>query len=237
MFVFLFSDRLNGFYVNVAAFPTVIFSVMLVVCVLFWLVAMLGFVDIDALDIDLPDGFDVPGADDLLHATHSAHHEILHADGLAGLLLRFGLNGVPLTIVITLVTLFGWLISYYSSYALSGVLPFAWLRFLIGIPVFVASLIGGMMITSVLVKPIRPFFKKTEQVTRKQVLGQVAIIKTSKVTETFGEAEFQDGGAGLILKVRTSEPNDFKKGDKVVLLEYLAGDNTYRIISETEFNK
>ena len=44
-----------------------------------------------------------------------------------------------------------------------------------------------------------------------------------------------DGGAGLILKARTTGDDRFVKGDKVVILEMLEDQNVYRVISEQEF--
>jgi hypothetical protein len=45
----------------------------------------------------------------------------------------------------------------------------------------------------------------------------------------------EDGGAGLILRVRADEALGFKRGDRVVLLEYLAAEHAYRVITEEEF--
>ena len=91
------------------------------------------------------------------------------------------------------------------------------------------------MITAQLIKPLRPLFKKAEQETLKKILGQTVIVRTSRVDKEFGEAILEDGGAGLILKVRSSGDETFKKGDVIVLLEYLEKNNTYRVISEQDF--
>ena len=61
-------------------------------------------------------------------------------------------------------------------------------------------------------------------------------MRTSRVDENFGEATLDDGGAGLILKVRSAENETFVKGDCVVILERLNNDTIYRVISEKEFN-
>ena len=45
----------------------------------------------------------------------------------------------------------------------------------------------------------------------------------------------EDGGAGLILKVRADEALGLKRGDRVVLLEYLEAQHAYRVITEDEF--
>jgi hypothetical protein len=92
-----------------------------------------------------------------------------------------------------------------------------------------------VLITAQLIKPLRKFFAKTEQYVEKKILGQVAIVRSSKVDENSGEANFDDGGAGLIVKVRAFGEQHFARGDRVVLLEYLAEQHVYRVISEKEF--
>ena len=67
------------------------------------------------------------------------------------------------------------------------------------------------------------------------MLGQTAIVRSSKVDQFSGEANFDDGGAGLIVKVRAMGDSQFVRGDKVVLLEYMAEQNIYRVVSEAEF--
>ena len=61
-------------------------------------------------------------------------------------------------------------------------------------------------------------------------MGKIAVVRTLSVTDKHGEAELSDGGAGLILKIR-SDTNDglLKQGDRVMLIEYLDEANTYRV--------
>ena len=232
MFAILLTEGMNPFYQNISSFPTVFFTFFLALTTLYWLVAVLGLISIDILDFDLPevDG-DVSGDLDMGEAT-----DLTSANVLAGLMLRLGLNGVPVTIIISLIALFGWILSYYSVYLLFSFIPDGLLQFLAGIPILLVSLYLAALITALAIKPLRPLFKKAHQTTEKYVLGQVAIVRTSRVDESFGEAVMADGGAGLILKIRSSANSHFKKGDKVVLFEYVKETNVYRVISEQEFN-
>ena len=84
-------------------------------------------------------------------------------------------------------------------------------------------------------RPIRPLCKNASQNTLRDVLGQTAIVRTSKVNNRFGEVFLADGGAGLIFKARSTGDEVFNKGDRVVLLEYKEVENVYRVISEKEF--
>jgi len=227
MFAILLSEGMDPFYQNISSFPTAIFTFLLAVVTLYWVVAVLGLVDIDVLDFDIPD------ADGSLGA--NADSDISTPDALAGLMLKVGLYGVPITIIISFISLFGWLICYYMVHVLAGFLPDGLLRYLIGTPIFLVALILSMMITAFIVKPLRPLFKKAQQHTDKLVLGQTVVVRTTKVNSSFGEAILDDGGAGLILKVRSTGEHVFARGDRVVLLEYMKDENTYRVISEDEF--
>jgi len=216
---------MNEFLLNIVSFPTVFFTFFLGVAVLYWLCAAIGLVDIEVLDIDLPD------VDGQVHA----HAEHTFAETFAGILLRLGLNGVPVTIIVTFIALVGWFISYYLSYFELALFGYNWARFIVGIPIIVFSLYLAVLITAQLIKPLRKFFAKTEQYVEKKILGQVAIVRSSKVNDHSGEANFDDGGAGLIVKVRAFGEKQFIRGDRVVLLEYLAEQHVYRVVSEEEF--
>jgi len=227
MFALLLHEDMNPFYENISSFPTVFFTFFLIVTVLFWLVAILGFVEIDILD------FDIPALDGTLDINPDT--ALTTPDVLAGLMLRFGLNGVPVTIIISLVSLFGWLTSYYIVHFLFGSVPDGMLQYAVGVPVLLGALYVGVMVTSLLIKPLRPLFKNAQLETTKHIIGQVAIVRTSRVDNGFGEAALADGGAGLVLKVRTVGDLTFSKNDRVVLLKYDSEKNTYRVISEEEF--
>lgn len=227
MFAILLSEGMDPFYQNIASFPTIFFTFFLAVTVLYWLVAVLGIVDIDILDFDIPDP---EGVLDV-----NSESGLSTPDVLAGLMLRFGLYGVPVTIIISLVSLFGWLVSYYLVHFFLPLEPGSLFRYLFGLPIFIGALYVGVLITAQLIKPLRSLFKKAQQQTEKQVLGQTAIVRTSRVDKSFGEALLEDGGAGLILKVRATGDQIFSKDDRVVLLEYLKEENVYRVVSEKEF--
>lgn len=218
---------MNDFLLTIVSFPTVFFTFWLGVAALYWLFAAFGLVDIEVLDVDLPD---LDGQMSL-----NAQGEQTFAEIFAGILLRLGLNGVPVTIIITFLAVFGWLISYYLSYFVAAIFGYNWTRYVVGLPIIAASLYGAVLVTAQLIKPLRQFFSRAEQYTEKKILGQTGIVRSSKVDQRSGEVNFDDGGAGLIIKVRAMGDNQFVRGDRVVLLEYLATENVYRVVSEAEF--
>lgn len=232
MFAILLSESMNPFYENIGSFPTIVFSLMLIVCVLYWLSAVLGLVSVDMLDFDIPE---MAGLEDL-----NADIEASSPDVLAGLMLRFGLVGVPVTVIVSILSLMGWLICYYLVHFSIGYLP-EWisdsaLRWVVGLPILAVSLFVAVHITALAIKPLRPLFLKASQETTKYVIGQAATVRTSRVDASFGEVLVDDGGAGLILQARTSGNEEFAKGDRVVVIDVIDDGAHYRVISEAEFN-
>jgi hypothetical protein len=220
MFAIFLSDKMDPFYQNIASFPTLFFTLLLALTAVYWLVAVLGVIDLDVLDMDMPEG----DADGAVHQ-------------LAGLLLKLGLNGVPLTIVISLLALFGWFICYFAVHLIFPYIPDGFLEYIVGLPILVGSLYGAVLITAQVIKPLKPLFANMNKNTVKNVLGQTAIVRSLRLDSGFGEVLLADGGAGLIFKARTMNNETFKKGDRVVLLQYLKDQHAYRVISETEFLK
>lgn len=139
MFAIFPNKGMDPFYQNISSFPTVIFTVVLALCSLYWLFAFLGIVDLDILDID-------------------TGHEINAADALAGVMLKIGLNDVPVTIILSFLSLFGWFICYYTIHFLSPFIPSGILYFLFGLAIFVGTLLMATLLTAGIVKRLRPFW-------------------------------------------------------------------------------
>ncbi len=197
------------------SFPTLIFSVLLSVALFYWLLAMIGLIDLDVLPISMtPDG------------------EELQLGGVAGLLMKFGLDGVPLTLILSVVTLLAWLISYFAGFFLLQHLPWDFLRYGLGAVASVLAVIIALPFAGLLLRPFRGLFAKTKPIDSVSLLSEVAVVRSPVVTLSQGTAEMNDGGAGLILQVR-AEPGQFVRGDRVVLVEYVEAANAYRVIPET----
>lgn len=226
MFALLLHKDMEPFYQNVSSFPTAVYTLLLIVCLLYWAVAVLGLVDLDILDID---GMDAEGVN--LEDPTGVQH------GIAGLLLKLGLNGVPLTIVITIVSLVGWVLCYVVMHFVSVLTPdWTWLRWLTGVPIFLGTLLVSALVTAQVIKPIRSFLIKADQDLNTPIIGQTAVVRSSKVDDQFGEILLDDGGAGLLLKARANSGESFQRGDVVVIYEHLRHINAYRVMSEKEFS-
>ncbi|GIZ11199.1 OB-fold-containig protein [Pseudomonas sp. NCCP-436] len=207
------------FLQTLLSFPTVIYSFLLCVAVIYWLVVAAGLLEIDLLDIEAESVMEGSG----------------QTEGLAGLLYKFKLDGVPLTLMLSLLFFFGWFVCYFVELWLLRHLPLGLLRYPLGLLVIGGAFVVAAPLSAAVCRPLRPLFLKAEATSNKSVLGQVAVVRSGRVSASHGEAILEDGGAGLILRVRCDETQGFRRGDRVVLLEYLAAEHAYRVISEEEF--
>jgi len=201
------------FLQTVVSFPTVVFSVLLLIVLGYWLLAMLGLIDLDVIDVASGEGGSVDPS------------------GLAGFLLKFGLDGIPITLIISTIVLVSWVFSYLADYALLRDLPADALRHLFGTGAAIAALLAAVPTAGLLLRPFAKLFAKIKPANSESLLGQICVIRSPEVTPLKGQAAFDDGGAGLILQVR-ADPGQFKRGDRAVLVEYLSAQNAYRIIKE-----
>ncbi|MFG6665736.1 hypothetical protein ACGK9R_01345 [Halomonas sp. HNIBRBA4712] len=193
-------------------FPTAIFSALLVMAVIYWLISLSGLGGDDLADGDMGDGLET-----------------------GGLLATLGLEGVPLPLAITLVTLFGWVISYFSELLLGIHLGSGALHWLFGAVVLCLSFAAGIFLASLSIKPLRPLFKPALNLpTEQRLAGLVCTVRSGSVDRTRGRADAYVEGDHLILQVRSDTP--LERGDRAILINYLADEDAYRIIPEGEFH-
>ncbi|MCF7221691.1 hypothetical protein [Marilutibacter chinensis] len=208
----------------VFSYPTVVYSVLLAVLVVYWLVAMLGLIDLEMVDGWL--GADVQIADAV---------DAVDGNGMAGMMAKFGLAGLPMMIVLTALVLTAWVFSYYADYLLLRHLPGGVLRLLTGTVAMVAAFVAATPVTGLLLRPVRMLYDRLRPEPPRSLLGMAGVVRSPVVDATQGIAGVEDGGAGLVLQVRTEAAGRFKRGDRVVLIEYLEADNAYRVVGEDEF--
>ncbi|WP_133499365.1 OB-fold-containig protein [Cognatilysobacter terrigena] len=219
---------MTDFLTTALTFPTVVYSVLLAVCLIYWLLAATGLMDHHAPDALLHGH--LHGGD--LHG-HGDHHA--EASDLAALLGRLGLAGVPVMVIATVLSFFGWMCAYYAQLLVLDHLHTT-LRVAIGIAVDVAALVPGLIATSIALRPVSRWILKLRPPVEPSLLGRVAVVSTPVVDDRYGQARVDDGGAGLILQVRTNEPGRYKRGDRVVLIEFLDAQHAYRVVPEHQFH-
>lgn len=205
------------FITKISLYPTIFFTGLVMFVTLYWVVSLLGMADMDSVDVG------ESGSD-------AAVSDLSSTGFFTGLMLKFGLYGVPLVIILSLVSLIGWLLSYLYTSFLHQNFDSGVLYYVFGTGALIFVLVVSMWLTGMIISPIRKNIARIPQRNSANNVGKIAIVRTLSVTDKHGEAELNDGGAGLILKVRSDNSTSLlKKGDRVMLIAYLEETNTYQV--------
>lgn len=238
----------------VTSFPTVVYTVLLLVVSAHWLLSALGILEVDTIDGLMPDGFGGHGVGhgighdighgighgvghghDIAHGHgHGGHH---HDADAGGLLMKFGLHGVPVMVVFTIIAIVGWSVCYFTDLFLLRDAKLG----VLAIPADIATMIAGLLLAipvgRMVLAPVRRILRRFAPVSQRPMLGRYAVVRSPEITQISGTAEVDDGGAGLILQVRADVSGRFVRGDRIVLIEYLEDQNAYRVTSAEEFER
>lgn len=199
------------------AFPTAIYTVLLGVVLVYWLLAIIGMVDFESSGIDL---------DIETHADASVDD----MGTIASYVVAFGLHGVPFSIVVSLLVLVGWTLTFLAGVTLLAWVPTDILKWLVGLVVLVVAFALSIVITARLVRPLRGLFVHHTAQSNASLVGQTCRVLTGTVDERQGRAEVAQRGASINIRVWSPSPNSLKRGDSALITEYDAGTHRYLVM-------
>jgi hypothetical protein len=75
-------------------------------------------------------------------------------------------------------------------------------------------------LTSIAARPLANVFKHRPATSRGDLIGKTCVVRTGTVTSTFGEAMLEDGGAGLVLRVRVDRDLKVARGDQMLIVDW-----------------
>jgi hypothetical protein len=137
---------------------------------------------------------------------------------LLGLLAGLKLTSVPVTLSMSLIALFGWVLSYLGMAYLPDVLT--WSPALLATAVGGAAFLLGTGVTSFAVRPLSPFFARHDARGYRSLIGLTAEVTTGRVDDRFGQAELSDSGDVMLIQVRNDlADNGLKRGDPVLVIK------------------
>ncbi len=201
------------------ALPTVVFTMLLGVVAAYWLFVIAG-----ALELDVLEGLHGAGesADAAVGAGIEAAHA--HAHLLEGADLTvfdaLGIRGVPLTVWLSGFILFAWAGTLLGMHAFGASLAAFVGPFAAGALIALAAMVVSIAATAIVVRPLRRFSVVHGAVANRSLVGKLCTVTTMRVDRDFGQAEIEDGGAGLLVQVRCAEANDLTRGSKALVFDY-----------------
>ena len=207
---------MSEFLAATLGFPTIVFSILLAVVLVYWLLAIVGLVDFGETDVDLDIGehADMPG-DDL--------------GTIASYVVAFGLTGVPFSIVVSLLVVVAWTISTLAAIWLMPWVPTTLLQIGVGVVLLALSAAASIVITARLIRPLRGAFVTKYGTHSADLVGQSCRILTGVVDEKQGRAEVAQRGAGINIRVWAPSPNTLQRGSTALIVEYDATAHRYLV--------
>jgi len=206
---------MQGFLHAIMGFPAVVLTVLLAAVMIYWAFVLASGIDLDDQGADGHHDADGDGDVDAHdHAAGSAHV-------LLDLLGAVELRRVPLTVRVSLVVIFAWLVSVLGWIGLSRLLPETPLRALLT----VASLLLGVRFAGWAARPLVPVFTPKRAPSQTDLGGRDAEVTTGRVDGGFGQVLVHDGGAGLLVNARYEGAAALTKGTKVLVTHWDAERN------------
>jgi len=203
-----------------------IFTIPLLLAFAFSGFTLLGFFDVDGLDVDLDTDLDTDMDVDT------------DADvGGSGVLQGLGLGMIPLSLFLVLFCFsFGWigllLVSLFGS-SVSGMVGTGLAASLtLAVPAGAVA----VLVTAPTARLLQPLFQDYGIATgANELVGTVGVLSTQRVTPTFGSATVRMKGRGRVeVSVRIAENDDgldLNYGDRVLLYDYESERNFYYVAS------
>jgi hypothetical protein len=213
------------FFTAAFAPVNVLFTVLLLVLGLYWVMVILGVLDIDLFHIDLSGGeldVDVDADVDAGGHVDGVEPGILHS-----VLHFFYIGEVPTMLLVSVMALSLWAFSMLGNHWLnpegSGAMA-------------VAILFGNLAVSTLVLKFVAFPLRKLYLMLLKDynapgdVVGKVCRVVTTRVTlERMGQAEVPTKGAPILLNVLACDEHVFKRGEEALVVERDVAKGTYRI--------
>jgi hypothetical protein len=242
-------------FVLALSFPSVVFTVLLGVVLIYWAFVMVGVIHIGegsegALDghIDGATKGLMEGAVDHLGGGHAdvgdiggGHGDADLGDGgdggdgddgghgvLATLMSALHLRSAPATVIFSLIITFSWLISVVTMQLVTRTAP-ALTGPAVSLGVLLASFALSLPLTSIAARPLAKVFAPKHAPVKSDFIGRTCTVRTGSVNAKFGEATLQDGGAGLVLRIRIEDGKQLGRGEQALIVDYDAERETYLV--------
>lgn len=211
---------MGEFLATAFSYPTAVLSALLLVVIFYWLLALIGLVDFESSGFEVDTDAQLDGdAGDI--------------GVLASYIVAMGLNGVPFSIVVSLLVLISWTLTCMAAQWILPWVTTTVISFAVGTLILLLGIAVSIVITARIVRPLRKLFVRHNAVSNAAIVGQTCTVLTGSVNEKFGRAEVATHGASINIRVWATSPNALAKGSTARILEYEPASGRYLITPES----
>jgi hypothetical protein len=183
------------------------YTILLTLVVVYWMLVIIGLMNVDAFDFDLDADVGLDGDID---------GDVGDLSGAGGFSMLGFLNvgEVPVMFYFSIVALLMWVTSMKVNewFNLDGNV---WFAIALAVPNFIAA----VAITKLLLEPIKQY--KRRRPPTSSIVGKVCVVKSLEVTEEFGRCEVATDSAPVIVNARTENGEVLKQGDAAIIVRAL----------------
>lgn len=215
----------SEFIVEITSLPTVIFTGAVILMSLYWIMVIIGAVDLDVLggaDGAIEGAVEAAvegGAEGMIEGATEA---LESAGEIFSLLSFVGFGKVPATIVLSFLAIWSWMACGMSIHLLGGVEASTLIRLLIGAGVFLGAIFVSMPLTSLSVRPLVGVFSTKNIPSRQSLVGESCVVEVWSKDQKWGQAEAKKNGLPYVVRIHAVDQNEsgFERGDQALLLTW-----------------
>lgn len=202
---------MNDLFNAAVAAPNIIPTALLIFVLVYWIVVILGAIDVDSIDIDVDMETDVDGEISVSWLNH--------------VLAFFNLGQLPFMVFMTFLIVPMWAISVMTNYYLEN--QSFMLSLVLLVPILIVSAFIAKFATQPFVKLFSHLDSNYDQ--RERQIGKICTLMTNATNIKAGQARINTSGAPLLLNVVTDDGVNLFSGDTAIVLEYIPDSNVYLI--------
>lgn len=177
---------------------------------LYWVIVMLGAIDLDFFDIDVDLDMDADVDVDM------DTPDDVSIGWLNSVLIFFNLGQIPLMIFVTFLALPMWFIGVVSNYYM-GITNIGF-AFLLLIPNFIVSLFIAKFATMPFVKLFTRL--KKEETSMNSLAGSICKVILVATEKHVGQAEVKQDGSSFLINTKSPKGQKINKGETALIIEY-----------------
>ncbi|MBL8854187.1 MAG: hypothetical protein JNK57_09465 [Planctomycetaceae bacterium] len=212
-------DVISSFF-NAVNLPA---TVLLILVLFYWSLVIFGMLDLGVFDFDWNYETSAPtdGVPDVASASAG------FGGALKAVLGFFYLGRVPTMILVSAFALIFWTATVSTNLYLNEAAELSR-----GLLLWAPIMLGSLLLTKVFFWPFLSFFDEmatNHSELENTLVGKMATVTTSEVTETFGQITIEQQGPPIVLNARAAAMDRFAKGEVVKILSHDSQSNTYLI--------
>jgi len=223
---------------------TLIPTIMLGLTLVYWVLVILGALDIDFFDVDVEveaeSGIDlemesgIDGGGDAEVEVETNLDSSTEAGGISGalksILIFFNADYIPIMIIFSFTILGWWLI------AVSIDKLFGFGNSLIGVALVPLEIIAALLLSKLISQPFRKFFKESK-VASTQTVGSIGTLLSDLTCGRIGQVEIKTSGAPITANAMCRLDTPLKKGTTVIIYDKDKTKNIYIVEPFTDWKE